>query len=380
MKAFKNVSVYITGEGIKKTNVLFDEKIISIGENVDGAEIIPVPENAVVYPGFIDQHIHGASGSDAMDASTEDLKNIAVSVAKEGVTSFLATTMTEKKEKILKALSCIGEYVENGESQGARILGAHLEGPFIAKKYCGAQDPQYIVAPNKKDFEEFNKACRGNIRMVTLAPEEEVEGLVKELTSLKITASAGHTNACFDSVVSAKDNGLKCVTHTYNVQSPLHHREVGVVGSALLLDELYSECICDGVHISIPAIKLLLKNKPKDKFIVISDAMRAKNLPEGESELGGQKVIVKNGEARLLNGALAGSVLTINKAIENLVKLCGVKVTDAVDFATINPAKNLGVSDKYGSIEVGKCADFAILNDDFSVNKTIRDGEIIYKA
>ena len=380
MKAFKNVSVYITGEGIKKTNVLFDEKIISIGENVDGAEIIPVPENAVVYPGFIDQHIHGASGSDAMDASTEDLKNIAVSVAKEGVTSFLATTMTEKKEKILKALSCIGEYVENGESQGARILGAHLEGPFIAKKYCGAQDPQYIVAPNKKDFEEFNKACRGNIRMVTLAPEEDVEGLVKELTSFKITASAGHTNACFDSVVSAKDNGLKCVTHTYNVQSPLHHREVGVVGSALLLDELYSECICDGVHISIPAIKLLLKNKPKDKFIVISDAMRAKNLPEGESELGGQKVIVKNGEARLLNGALAGSVLTINKAIENLVKLCGVKVTDAVDFATINPAKNLGVSDKYGSIEVGKCADFAILNDDFSVNKTIRDGEIIYKA
>ena len=380
MKAFKNVSVYITGEGIKKTNVLFDEKIISIGENVDGAEIIPVPENAVVYPGFIDQHIHGASGSDAMDASTEDLKNIAVSVAKEGVTSFLATTMTEKKEKILKALSCIGEYIENGESQGARILGAHLEGPFIAKKYCGAQDPQYIVAPNKKDFEEFNKACRGNIRMVTLAPEEDVEGLVKELTSLKITASAGHTNACFDSVVSAKDNGLKCVTHTYNVQSPLHHREVGVVGSALLLDELYSECICDGVHISIPAIKLLLKNKPKDKFIVISDAMRAKNLPEGESELGGQKVIVKNGEARLLNGALAGSVLTINKAIENLVKLCGVKVTDAVDFATINPAKNLGVSDKYGSIEVGKCADFAILNDDFSVNKTIRDGEIVYKA
>ncbi len=380
MKAFKNVSVYITGEGIKKTNVLFDEKIISIGENVDGAEIIPVPENAVVYPGFIDQHIHGASGSDAMDASTEDLKNIAVSVAKEGVTSFLATTMTEKKEKILKALSCIGEYVENGESQGARILGAHLEGPFIAKKYCGAQDPQYIVAPNKKDFEEFNKACRGNIRMVTLAPEEDVEGLVKELTSFKITASAGHTNACFDSVVSAKDNGLKCVTHTYNVQSPLHHREVGVVGSALLLDELYSECICDGVHISIPAIKLLLKNKPKDKFILISDAMRAKNLPEGESELGGQKVIVKNGEARLLNGALAGSVLTINKAIENLVKLCGVKVTDAVDFATINPAKNLGVSDKYGSIEVGKCADFAILNDDFSVNKTIRDGEIIYKA
>ena len=380
MKAFKNVSVYITGQGIIKTNVVFDEKIISIGEDVSGAEIIPIPENAVICPGFIDQHIHGASGSDAMDADANGLKNIAVSVAKEGVTSFLATTMTEKKEKILKALSCIGEYVENGEKEGARILGAHLEGPFIAKKYCGAQDPQYIIAPDADVFEEFNKACRGNIRMVTLAPEEDKGGLVERLTSLNVTASAGHTNACYQDVIDGIENGLKCVTHTYNVQSPLHHREVGVVGSALLLDQLYSECICDGVHISIPAIKLLLKNKPKDKFIVISDAMRAKNLPEGESELGGQKVIVKNGEARLLNGALAGSVLRINKAIENLVKLCGVEFTDAIDFASINPAKNLGVDDKYGSIEVGKCADFVVLLDDFTVNQTIRDGEVIFKS
>lgn len=380
MKAFKNVPVYITGEGIKITNVLFDEKIISIGGEVDGAEILPVPKDAVVYPGFIDQHIHGANGSDAMDASEEDLKNIAVSIAKEGVTSFLATTMTERKEKILKALTCIGDYVKRGEKQGARVLGAHVEGPFIATKFCGAQDPKYIVSPNKQAFEELNRACGGNIRMITLAPEEDSDGLVKLLTSLNITASAGHTNACYQDMVSAKDNGLKCVTHTYNVQSPLHHREVGVVGSALLLDELYSECICDGIHISVPAIKLLLKNKPKDKFIVISDAMRAKNLPEGESELGGQKVIVKNGEARLESGALAGSVLRINKAIENLVKLCGVKLLDAIDFATINPAKNLGVDDKYGSIEVGKYADFVVMKNDFSVESTIRDGEIVFKA
>ena len=379
MKAFNNASVYIKDKGIIKTNLIFDEKIVSIGDSVCDAEVIDLPEDAIVLPGFIDQHIHGASGSDAMDAQKSGLKNIAVSIAKEGVTTFLATTMTEKKEKILKALTSIGEYIEKNEADGARLLGVHLEGPFIATKFCGAQDPQYIVPPNIESFMEFYEASKGNIRMVTLAPEEDKEALIKDLVALGVTPSAGHTNANHSQITSALDNGLHCITHTYNVQSPLHHREIGVVGSALLLDELYSECICDGVHISIPAIKLLLKNKPKDKFIVISDAMRAKNLPDGESELGGQKVIVKNGEARLENGALAGSVLNINKAIENLVKLCDVKFTDAVDFATINPAKNLGVADKYGSIEIGKVADFAVMDKNYSIILTVRDGKVIYK-
>ena len=177
----------------------------------------------------------------------------------------------------------------------------------------------------------------------------------------------------------AVKNGLTNVTHTYNCQKPLHHRDVGTVGSAYLFDELNCEIICDLIHLSIPAIKLVVKNKPHDKVTLITDSMRAKYLPDGLSELGGQEVIVKNGEARLNNGALAGSILKMNDAIKNLVLSCNVKFTDAVDFATANPAKNLGVFDKVGSIEVGKNADFTVLNEEFEVCLTVRDGKIVYK-
>ena len=378
MKAFINANVYIHGKGIIKTNLYFDDKIVAIGDEKISAEVISLPDDAIVCPGFIDEHIHGADGFDAMDGTIEALNGIANAIKKEGVTSFLPTTMTESKEKIKKALEVIGEFAES-ENDGARAIGAHLEGPFISKAFCGAQDSKYILSPSVSDFEEFYKASKGHISLVTYAPENDNGEFVKKLTELNVTVGAGHTNAKYEDIVKGVENGLNCVIHTYNVQSPLHHREVGVVGSALLIDELYTECICDGVHISIPAIKLLIKNKPKDKFILVSDAMRAKNLPDGESELGGQKVIVKKGEARLENGALAGSVLTMNKAIENVVNKCGVKLEDAIDFASLNPAKNLNIADKYGSIEVGKVSDFAILDKEFNVLKTIKSGKTIYE-
>ena len=168
------------------------------------------------------------------------------------------------------------------------------------------------------------------------------------------------------------------MTHTYNAQTPLHHRDVGAVGSALLFDELYTEMICDLVHLSAPAIRLLIKNKPHDKIIAITDSMRAKGLPDGISELGGQKVIVKDGTARLEDGTLAGSILKMNDAIKNLVKVVGVPFTDAIDFATINPATNLKVDDEIGSIAVGKYADFCVLDEDFNVESTIVRGKLVY--
>ena len=174
--------------------------------------------------------------------------------------------------------------------------------------------------------------------------------------------------------------GLSSITHTFNAQKPLHHREVGTVGSALLFDELNCEAICDTIHLSIPAIKLLIKNKPHDKFTLITDAMRAKHLPDGESELGGQKVIVKNGEARLENGVLAGSILKMNDAIKNLVTKCGVSITDAIDFATANPAKNLNIYGKKGSISLGKDADLTVIDNNFNVLLTLRNGKIIFKT
>lgn len=381
MKAFKNALVYIEGEGLQRTNVLFDEKIVSLGGEIGEAEVLPLPEDAVVLPGFIDQHIHGAGGSDAMDGTQEDLKIIAETVAKEGTTGFLATTMTQSKENIVKALTAVKEYREKDPETGAKILGVHLEGPFIAAAHKGAQPLEYVAKPDTAVFDEYYKASGESIKIVTLAPEEDgAEELVEHLSALGVVPSMGHTGAKSADIRKAIKKGAKNITHTYNAQSPLHHREIGTVGSALLYDELNAELICDTIHVSVPAMQLLTKCKPAGKLSLITDAMRAKGLQDGVSELGGQVVIVKNGEARLQDGTLAGSVLRMNRAIQNMVEKVGMPLLKAVDFATINPARLLGIDGEKGSIREGKSADFAVLNGKFDVVCTVREGKIIYKA
>ena len=381
MKAFKNASVYAEGKGIIRTSVYFDDKILQIGGYVAGAEEIELPENAVVLPGFIDEHIHGAGGSDAMDGNTKDLAIIAETVAKEGTTSFLATTMTQSKENILKAMRAVKEYREAAGEQGARIAGVHLEGPFIAAAHKGAQPLEYVAAPDAKTFDEYNAACGNAIKIITLAPETDgALDFIRHIVAQGTVVSVGHTGAKYAEVKAAMEAGATNVTHTYNAQSPLHHREIGVVGSALLLEDLYCELICDTIHVSVPAMQLLVKNKRADKLALITDAMRAKGLADGVSELGGQTVYVKGGEARLADGTLAGSVLRMNRALQNMVEKVGVPLTQAVDYCTINPARTLKMENEAGSIAEGKRADFAVLNDKFDVLYTVRDGKIIYKA
>ena len=381
MKAFKNASVYAEGKGIIRTSVYFDDKIRQIGGYVAGAEEIELPENAGVLPGFIDEHIHGAGGSDAMDGNTKDLAIIAETVAKEGTTSFLATTMTQSKENILKAMRAVKEYREAAGEQGARIAGVHLEGPFIAAAHKGAQPLEYVAAPDAKTFDEYNAACGNAIKIITLAPETDgALDFIRHIVAQGTVVSIGHTGAKYAEVKAAMEAGATNVTHTYNAQSPLHHREIGVVGSALLLEDLYCELICDTIHVSVPAMQLLVKNKRADKLALITDAMRAKGLADGVSELGGQTVYVKGGEARLADGTLAGSVLRMNRALQNMVEKVGVPLTQAVDYCTINPASTLKMENEAGSIAEGKRADFAVLNDKFDVLYTVRDGKIIYKA
>lgn len=381
MKAFKNASVYAEGKGIIRTSVYFDDKIRQIGGYVAGAEEIELPENAVVLPGFIDEHIHGAGGSDAMDGNTKDLAIIAETVAKEGTTSFLATTMTQSKENILKAMRAVKEYREAAGEQGARIAGVHLEGPFIAAAHKGAQPLEYVAAPDAKTFDEYNAACGNAIKIITLAPETDgALDFIRHIVAQGTVVSIGHTGAKYAEVKAAMEAGATNVTHTYNAQSPLHHREIGVVGSALLLEDLYCELICDTIHVSVPAMQLLVKNKRANKLALITDAMRAKGLADGVSELGGQTVYVKGGEARLADGTLAGSVLRMNRALQNMVEKVGVPLTQAVDYCTINPARTLKMENEAGSIAEGKRADFAVLNDKFDVLYTVRDGKIIYKA
>ena len=381
MKAFQNVLVYVEGKGLKKCSVGFGEKIEKIGKVSKYAEIYELPKNAIVLPGFIDQHVHGAGGSDGMDGTVEDIKTIAETLATEGTTSFLVTTMTQSPENITKALTAVKEYRKASPKSGARVVGVHLEGPFIAAAHKGAQPLEYVKAPDIKTFDEYNEASGNAIKIVSLAPEvENAEALVRHLSKKGIVPSIGHTGAKFTDIDKAVKAGAKNVTHTYNAQTALHHREIGTVGSAMLFDELNCELIADTIHVSIPAMRLLVKNKPLDKLTLITDAMRAKGLPDGESELGGQKVFVKDGEARLADGTLAGSVLKMNKAVQNLVEKVGVPFTQAVDCATINPAKNLGMDKETGSIKVGKRADFTVLNEHYDVIMTVRDGEVIYQA
>ena len=381
MQGFKKVKAYIYGKGIITTDVAVENgKIVQVGENLNITNPFPFEDGQVLLPGFIDQHIHGADNADAMDGSVDALVKIATAIAKEGTTGFLATTMTQSPENITNALKAVNEYNKLAPSEGAKVLGVHLEGPFISTKHIGAQPLDYVASPSVEIFKNYNEISGNSIKIVSLAPE--VEGateLITYLTQNGVVASVGHADASYTDMEKAVKNGLTNVTHTYNCQKPLHHRDVGTVGSAYLFDELNCEIICDLIHLSIPAIKLVIKNKPHDKVTLITDSMRAKYLPDGLSELGGQEVIVKNGEARLNNGALAGSILKMNNAIKNLVLSCNVKFTDAVDFATANPAKNLGIFDKVGSIEVGKNADFTVLNEEFEVCLTVRDGKTIYK-
>jgi N-acetylglucosamine-6-phosphate deacetylase len=379
MKGFRNCNVYVEGKGVIKTSIIIEKgKIVSFEDN-QNTELMQLDDNLIVIPGLIDEHIHGANNSDAMDGSVAALENIARTLAKEGVTSFLATTMTQSSENITSALKAVKEYKELNLREGACLLGVHLEGPFISKQFIGAQPLEYVAEPSVEIFRNYQAASGNNIRIVTLAPEEGAESLIKYLVANNIIASIGHTNASYEDVQKAVNCGASNVTHTYNAMKPLHHREIGTVGSAFLFDELTAEVICDGIHVSAPALRVLYKNKPKGKMVLISDAMRAKHMPDGEYELGGQPVFVKDNQARLANGVLAGSVLKLNNAVANAMNFLGISFTEAVDLATINVARNLNIDSKVGSINIGKQADLTVVDCDMNVYLTIRNGHTVFQ-
>lgn len=377
MKAINNCKL-IAKDGIQENMVvIFDEKIIDIvpessmsgyrpDEVIDG-------EGNYLSPGFIDIHIHGCFGEDVMDAGEDTLENISRSIAKTGVTSFLATTMTMDMDRIRKALYNIRNSM--GKTDGAEILGCHLEGPFISRVFKGAQDERYIVNPRFSEIEEFKDI----IKIITLAPENEgsIE-FIKECKKHGILVSIGHSNASYEEAMEAINAGAVHITHTYNAMTPLHHRNPGIVGAAMLSDAS-CELIVDNVHVHPAAQKILLRMKGNDKVILITDAMRACLMEEGLYDLGGQKVTVKNNEARLSNGALAGSVLTIDRAIRNFIHNHGIALQEVVRMVSLNPAAAIGIDDKKGSIEKGKDADMVLFNESIEVCETIVKGKTVHR-
>ena len=343
-----------------------------------GAEVIE-GKDKYIAPGYIDIHVHGGGGSDVMDGDYEAINQIAITHSHFGTTSFLPTTMTMSKDKIIRSLRSICEAVKKG-TVGAEILGIHMEGPYINPEKKGAQKEEDIKKISIEEFLEFNQASGNLIRLVTIAPEMPgAIDLIKYLYKQGIIASVGHSNATYVQTQAGIKAGLSHVTHTFNAMRELHHREPGVVGAALTSPELTVEVIADGIHIHPIVLKILTKIKEGEKIVLITDAMRAAGLKEGTYDLGGQEVTVNKGQARLKDGTLAGSVLTMGKAVKNMVTKVGIPLPKAIQMASYNPAKSIGIDDKKGSLEPGKDADIVILNKNLEAELTMVAGKIVYR-
>jgi len=343
-----------------------------------GVEVIEAKDKFIV-PGYIDIHIHGGGGSDVMDGDYEAINQIAIAHSHFGTTSFLPTTMTMSKDKIIRSLRSICKAAKKGTA-GAEILGIHMEGPYINPEKKGAQKEEDIKKISIEEFLEFNQASGNLIRLVTIAPEMPgAIDLIKYLYKQGIIASVGHSNATYVQTRAGIQAGLSHVTHTFNAMRELHHREPGVVGAALTSPELTVEVIADGIHIHPIVLKILTKIKEAEEIVLITDAMRAAGLKEGTYDLGGQEVIVTKGQARLKDGTLAGSVLTMDKAVKNMASKVGVPLPKAIQMASFNPARSIGIDDKKGSLEPGKDADIVILNKNLETELTIVAGKIVYR-
>lgn len=323
----------------------------------------------ILMPGFIDIHIHGSAGCDVMDGTPDALKKIQRSLVGTGTTSFLATTMTVAQSEIVKALENIKQVMAY-ETDGAKIIGAHLEGPFIHKKAKGAHVEAFIQEPTVTWIEPYSDI----VKLITLSPETDENNLVlKALKAMGIKVSLGHTTATYDCACQAIESGADSVTHLFNAMTGLHHRDPGVVGAALL-KPVYTELIADGVHVHPDLYELVFKLKGEDKLILITDAMKGQCMRAGEYDLGGQDVVVSDKDARLLDGTLAGSILTQNKALTNMMKSPQMDLVKLAKMLSTNPANLLDRKD-IGRIAVGLQADFVCLDESLELKSVWIDGE-----
>ena len=330
-----------------------------------------------VVPGFIDVHIHGSNGADAMDGTAEALKTISSYIATKGTTKFLATTLTSSKEELINVLKIAAD-LQDKEIDGATIFGVHMEGPYFDIEYKGAQNEKYMKPATEKEIKDYLDVKPGLVKMMSLSPhtEQSIE-TVKFLKENGVIVSVGHSAAKFNDVMKAVDAGLSHSTHTFNGMRGINHREPGVAGAVLISDKINAEVIFDKIHIHPEIVRLMIKAKGTDKVVCITDAMAATGLPNGDYKLGELDVYVKDGEARLKsNDSLAGSVLTMNKAFKHVIEL-GYPIYEAVKLTSTNAAIEFGLN--AGAIEVGKEADFTVLDDSYNVDMTIVNGNIKYQ-
>ena len=331
-----------------------------------------------ILPGFIDVHCHGAYEFDTNYAEEAGLRNWAKNIVSEGVTAFLATTITQSEEVLTAAVSNVAKVMEEGY-EGAEILGIHFEGPYLDMKYKGAQPQEHIVRPTIEQFQRYQAAAKGNIRYVTMATETDEDfALTRYLAGQGIVVSIGHSAATYEQACMAFANGAQCLTHVYNGMTPFNHRANGLVGAAFRLRTMYGEVICDGNHSTTAALNMYFMSKGPDYCIMVSDALMAKGTPIGSRHIfGGNEILIyPDGSAHLTKiDTLAGSTLQLNKGLKILIEDALIPVNYAINACTLNPANCLGIADRKGSIRVGKDADMVVLDDDYSVIQTYCMGQ-----
>jgi len=366
------------------TLAIADGKIKLVGcvdESIAAAKTLTFPANWHLIPGMIDIHIHGGYGCDVMDGELIGLEKISKNLPAEGVTSFLATTMTMGKEKIEKALITAANYKNaRNSSVASELLGVNLEGPFIAPKKACAQEPKNILTPSIALFEHWQNLAKNSIKIVTLAPE--IDGnleMARYLTRHGVVVSFGHSDADYECGRAAIKAGYSHVTHLFNAMRNFHHREPNAV-TAFLLDKNSSvEVIVDGIHLHPAILQLVFTLKGADNIVLISDAMRAKGIRDGIYEFGGHQVTAKDGQVRLADGALAGSILQLDAAVRNMLNYTSCSFAEVLKMVTSNPAKKIGVFERKGSIALNKDADLVILNEKYKVMLTLCKGRIAYE-
>jgi N-acetylglucosamine-6-phosphate deacetylase len=342
------------------------------GDAVPAADVTIDAAGRIVMPGFIDIHCHGADGNDVCDNRTEAIRHIARRKLQEGVTTWLPTTLTQPQDLLEEIAAKCAEYMANQEF--CRTPGLHVEGPFINRKNAGAQNPEFVRPPNFDELKRIHDIAPA--RIVSLAPDiDGADDVIRRAAAIGITSSAAHTSATAERIRGAKQAGLTHLTHFCNAMTPVHHREIGVVGAGLIDDSLMLELICDGIHLCPDMLRLVFKLVSIDRLMMITDSMAASWIGEGEVMLGGLAVLVKDGKAVLKEGgALAGSALLYNEGVRNVAEITGLPLDQIVKATSWNQARSLGL-DGFGKIESGFHADLVVLEPDFRVWKTFVGGE-----
>ncbi len=330
---------------------------------------------ALVIPGLIDIHTHGNSGADFSDGDEKGLKAMAAFLAKTGVTGFAPASMTLPYEVLGRAYAAARSVHDEAPAGCARILGINMEGPFFSEKKKGAQNAAYLHAPDFEAFRRLYEDCGGLIRIVDLAPELPGAVDFARRAAALCTVSVAHTDADYEQARAVYEAGATHLTHLFNAMPAIHHRRPGVIGAAAERENVYAELICDGQHVHESAVRMAFKLFP-ERICLISDALRCCGMPDGQYELGGQDVFLSGGIARLADGTIAGSAATLLECLQNAVAF-GVDRDAAIRAATLNPAKQLGCADRFGSIEMGKQADFLVCDEALALRRVYLGGEAL---